>query len=41
MKSELMKKIIYLLKSSERLEKYNKKYLIYTKYRNTYFKKKK
>ena len=36
-----MKKVIYFLRSLEKLEKYNKEYLVYIKDRSTCFKKKK
>ena len=40
-KSKLINKVIYFLKFSEKYKKYKKRYLIYIKDRNTYFRKKK
>ena len=39
--SELVKKVIYLLKNFEKLEKYNKEYLIYITNRNICLREKK
>ena len=41
MKSEYIKIVIFLLRSLEKLGRYNKIYVIYVRYRSTYFKKKK
>ena len=40
-KLELIKEVIYFLRSSKKLEKYNKECFIYTKDENTYSREKK